>query len=604
VFIQKIEIENFLSYNTRQTFSAKPGLNIIIGRNNVGKSNLFQILNYLTKPNFKDQISYHRHPESLPNGSIMFKFAPHEYEQILKEVTQKYIKNSGYEENLEKKNLFRALFSSSFSVNFGYFREDLEDFYSNSIFFPNTVLFDNGMVIEQIDNKMLNKLKQNISFRPLLTDLETKFSKKFQEITDKEPLQAITKLITAENNSSIKHLSNIISSKIEELCNNIQFFNEIRKRPEPIYFDHDEDEEDEDKEDEDDDNNNQDKNDFSPDGRTIPGILLTLRNSTLLQERKKEKDILTAFSQLFPSYELLVCDGPELRVIDKNSSDLINTNEPFSLSLKDLGMGMVAIVNFLVNIYAKKNYIFIVEEPELHLHPNNQRILYNILKQNSKHNQFFIITHSQTFLNRENIYQNYLIRMINSESTIIQPSENKDMISKYYRFFCYEQPENGEMFFADAVLLVEGGTEKFILPYIANHIGKSLFKRNIFLAMVRGKNNLVAIYQLLQQYQIPTLIVKDADQDSDIMFKKNGIPKEDYVLLTPDIEGVLKTKFGLYYKEARDKEAQSKQFIKKPTVARNVVEKIFKEMSGGANLTFPSELTDIINKIWQKTKEL
>lgn len=107
----------------------------------------------------------------------------------------------------------------------------------------------------------------------------------------------------------------------------------------------------------------------------------------------------------------------------------------------------------------KKINLFLVEEPENHLHKSMQIALSQILFSNNKYSYLFVTTHSPFILyemDNVNLVRIYSERHINSKSVFYTvPSEfdkNKKMLN---------QPLS-EALFADKVLLVEGPSEKML----------------------------------------------------------------------------------------------------------------------------------------------
>ncbi|MEK7597996.1 MAG: AAA family ATPase [Patescibacteria group bacterium] len=78
------------------------------------------------------------------------------------------------------------------------------------------------------------------------------------------------------------------------------------------------------------------------------------------------------------------------------SARKINNNQQLPLSRLGSGIEMIFSIIFLYHFYIKRktNIIFLIDEPELHLHPIWQSKLINLLMEISKNTQVFISTHS------------------------------------------------------------------------------------------------------------------------------------------------------------------------------------------------------------------
>jgi CRISPR-associated exonuclease Cas4 len=122
---------------------------------------------------------------------------------------------------------------------------------------------------------------------------------------------------------------------------------------------------------------------------------------------------------------------------------------------------------------------YFFEEPELFLHPQAQRELYNSLKiLAEENNQVVLCTHSSSFLDLEDYKSICIVSKENSKTTIKQftselfTADEKTNFNLVY----WLNPERSELFFASKVILVEGATDKTIIPIwlkISNNINFS-----------------------------------------------------------------------------------------------------------------------------------
>jgi len=64
------------------------------------------------------------------------------------------------------------------------------------------------------------------------------------------------------------------------------------------------------------------------------------------------------------------------------------------ITLDQMGDGITEMVGLIVDLCVERGKIFILEEPETHLHPRGLKALLDLIKTSAAHNQFVIATHS------------------------------------------------------------------------------------------------------------------------------------------------------------------------------------------------------------------
>lgn len=182
---------------------------------------------------------------------------------------------------------------------------------------------------------------------------------------------------------------------------------------------------------------------------------------------------------------------------------------------------------------SESNY-FIFEEPELYLHPQAQRELFYSLKELSQvNNQVLLSTHSSSFIDLEmykSICKVYKTD-VNEGSKILQCTEDLftlDDDKKNFNIAYWINPDRGELFFAEKIILVEGPTDKTIIPYLAKKL--SLFKYEYTQIDCGGKDNIKIYIHLLNKFKFSYVAVYDKDNQiakkSDAITTANKSSKE------------------------------------------------------------------------------
>ncbi len=174
-------------------------------------------------------------------------------------------------------------------------------------------------------------------------------------------------------------------------------------------------------------------------------------------------------------------------------------------------------------------HLVLVEEPEVHLHPQAQQVFtnqaYGLLRYHEKlgddptfRTQLIVSTHSGHVAHEvgfENL--RYFRRdtsdihssvptstVANLSSVFGSEDETKRFVSRYLKV------THCELFFADAVIFVEGPSERILVPYFIQREFKNLAQRYISLLDVGG-SHAHRFRPLIDVLRIATLIITDLD---------------------------------------------------------------------------------------------
>lgn len=157
---------------------------------------------------------------------------------------------------------------------------------------------------------------------------------------------------------------------------------------------------------------------------------------------------------------------------------------------------------------------FIFEEPELYLHPQAQRALFDsFVGLSETGNQVILCTHSSGLVDVERYKSIYIATKDNDsdETKVKQCTEElfDGDTKKDFNLSYWINPDRGELFFASKVILLEGATEKTVFPLLAKKLG--VFKYEYTLIDCGSKDNIPLYARLLNTFSIPYIAVYDRD---------------------------------------------------------------------------------------------
>jgi predicted ATP-dependent endonuclease of OLD family len=168
--------------------------------------------------------------------------------------------------------------------------------------------------------------------------------------------------------------------------------------------------------------------------------------------------------------------------------------------------------------------LLIIEEPEAHTHPQMQYVFINNIKSIIKkysdgiNLNTILTTHSPQIVSQSN-YENILCFIRNNnESTIKSLSKFMSRLNDDKKCFDYVKKyltlTNSEIFFADKVIIIEGTTERILLPVFIKILDKNspdlkLSSQNI--SIIESGSYAKNLSPLLEFLEVKTLIITDID---------------------------------------------------------------------------------------------
>ena len=192
--------------------------------------------------------------------------------------------------------------------------------------------------------------------------------------------------------------------------------------------------------------------------------------------------------------------------------------------------------------------ILLIEEPELYLRPQAQRYLFRLLRKFSiAGNQTIYSTHSPAFLNVVRLDELIFVERVSRAGTrALQPEPVTP--DDDFRVMTEFDAARSELFLARAVVLVEGLTEKLVLPFVFAALGHDVDREAISIIECGGKPNLPLFARICRATGIPHVIVHDSDRGASgklVAAERalnaliaESVPEGHIVVLDPNFEAV------------------------------------------------------------------
>lgn len=241
-----------------------------------------------------------------------------------------------------------------------------------------------------------------------------------------------------------------------------------------------------------------------------------------------------------------------------------------------------------------ENTMIFFEEPELYLHPQAEKELYDCFIALSKLGlQLYISTHSSSFISLKHYKSICIIRNSNNGSRAFQFKGklfSGDEV-KYFNMNYWINPDRSELFFAKKVILVEGQTDKIVLGYLSKKLG--IYKYDYSILECGSKSIIPQFIKLLNVFKLPYIAVYDKDNH----FWRTELEIENSNIKNHSIQKSINYDFGNFIEfdndieeELYSEKRERKNYKNKPFNALKTVSE--------ENYVVPAQLEQKIRKIF------
>lgn len=177
--------------------------------------------------------------------------------------------------------------------------------------------------------------------------------------------------------------------------------------------------------------------------------------------------------------------------------------------------GLKTIISLLTKLYTCKTQVLIIDEPELHLHPQFQSFFMNELREFLKTNSrriFFIITHSPFFIDLRSPedLKGVIVCHVNRVPTSINQLSPEDE-KLFRRFLPRFNSYHKQFFFSDNQIFVEGYTDQQIFTALLSTVKNSRGTAGTGVIDVGGKDELGVFFKVCALLGTNARIITDLD---------------------------------------------------------------------------------------------
>lgn len=252
------------------------------------------------------------------------------------------------------------------------------------------------------------------------------------------------------------------------------------------------------------------RNDLSPDAKELPNVLHTLSQN----EKEKYESIAETYVHIMEGVTDVTAPIENSQTAGpKTTIEVIEDSNSYGLD--EISSGSMEILSLITKLVLSETSttLLVIEEPELHLHPDAEREILELMKDVSQDSpQILITTHSDVFVDSTDVEQ--IVRVIRDEST---QTRTIDSIDQELADLGYDK---SGFLQANAVVFVEGKSDERVIKQLARNRGMDLNEEGIKFVELDGEGNIKSdgrsLVKLLFSFDIPYLFIADShDKNPD-----------------------------------------------------------------------------------------
>lgn len=212
-----------------------------------------------------------------------------------------------------------------------------------------------------------------------------------------------------------------------------------------------------------------------------------------------------------------------------------------TFDLRDISAGSQQILALLTELKTAgiQTDVLLLEEPETHLHPGAQRTIYKTIKEvvEDTNTQIILTTHSKVFLDAGDSSQ--LIKTSREDGNTVFNEVDENVENEAMSALGYEK---SSILQSRAVIFVEGLSDKRVISQFTDSVGFSLQDNGINIIDLEGEGNMKShgqsLVKLVSAFDIPFLFILDSHNhdpqtERDALLQAVNAPNGDWEV-TPD----------------------------------------------------------------------
>lgn len=160
--------------------------------------------------------------------------------------------------------------------------------------------------------------------------------------------------------------------------------------------------------------------------------------------------------------------GVDLRNNNQHGAVIMRRPDQSFIPVTRMGTGVFQLVMLLYHLVAKEVPILFIEEPEVHLHPQAQRLLFREIVAAAKTQQVFLSTHSPLFVDRRRHEHNFLVTRDDPAGTRVRAMNDRRSLDVVRDALGITLGDT--LYGADVVVVVSGWSDAAFIRAIAERI--------------------------------------------------------------------------------------------------------------------------------------